>query len=85
MRRRRPTKALLALVASAALLIGAAGQLAKMIVPESAPRTAAADVAPVLIGGFLIGAAAQFLDGGGQTGPQERHIAAMNKAELVGA
>ncbi|MFE0424341.1 hypothetical protein [Streptomyces sp. NPDC058953] len=85
MRRRRPIKALLALVASSALLIGAAGQLAKMVVPESVARAATADVAPILIGGFLIGGAAQLVDGGGDTGPQERHIAAMNKAELVGA
>ncbi|QDY75668.1 hypothetical protein [Streptomyces qinzhouensis] len=84
MRRRRPIMALLALAASAALLIGAAGQLAKMVIPDSAPRAASADVAPILIGGFLIGAAAQ-LTGGGDAGAPDRVISAMNKAELVGA
>ncbi|MEW1547492.1 hypothetical protein [Streptomyces tsukubensis] len=83
MRRRRPTTVLLALTASAALLIGGAGQLAKMIIPDS-PRAASAEVAPVLIGGFLIGAAAQ-LTGGGDAGAPDRVISAMNKAELVGA
>ncbi|MFJ8233482.1 hypothetical protein ACIQ9E_26550 [Streptomyces sp. NPDC094448] len=84
MRRRRPTTVLLALTASTALLIGGAGQLAKMIIPDS-PRAASAEVAPVLIGGFLIGAAAQLASGGGDADAPDRVISAMNKAELVGA
>ncbi|GLF95644.1 hypothetical protein [Streptomyces yaizuensis] len=58
--RRRLTTAL-AVLAASGFLIGAAGQLAKMVVPDSAAQNQArlSDVAPILIGGFLIGAAAQ--------------------------
>ncbi|MGV9314581.1 hypothetical protein ACWDR0_20705 [Streptomyces sp. NPDC003691] len=85
MRRRRPITVLLALTAAAALLGGGAGQLAKIVIPEAAPRAASADVAPILIGGFLIGAAAQLAGAGGDEEAPERVVSAMNKAELVGA
>ncbi|MFH8616226.1 hypothetical protein ACH4E8_14285 [Streptomyces sp. NPDC017979] len=86
MRRRRLALALSGIAASA-FLIGGAGQLAKMVVPDgAASRPAASEVAPVLIGGFLIGGAAQFAtEDGGQQGTQGRVVLAMNKAELVGA
>ncbi|MEU9605751.1 hypothetical protein [Streptomyces sp. NPDC048057] len=85
MRRRRLALALSGITASA-VLIGGAGQLAKMVVPDGASRPAAGEVAPVLIGGFLIGGAAQFAtEDGGQQGTQDRVVLAMNKAELVGA
>ncbi|MEU5979738.1 hypothetical protein [Streptomyces sp. NPDC047315] len=85
MRRRRLALALSGIAASA-FLIGGAGQLAKMVVPDGAPRAAAGEVAPVLIGGFLIGGAAQFAtEDGGQQDAQDRVVLAMNKAELVGA
>lgn len=56
----RRLTAVLTAIALSAFLIGAAGQLAKMITPESTARAGqqrAGEVAPVLIGGFLIGAA----------------------------
>ncbi|MFF8955629.1 hypothetical protein [Streptomyces sp. NPDC014894] len=84
--RRRRFTALTALIVGGLLLIGAAGQIAKMIIPEGSPQAhkRISDVAPILIGGFLIGASAQTADDAPAGTASGHAVLAMNKAELVG-
>ncbi|MFI1866088.1 hypothetical protein [Streptomyces jumonjinensis] len=82
--------ALTALVVGGLLLIGAAAQLARMITPDTTSQAShkrISDVAPILIGGFLIGAAGQSADQAPADAPEASSghaVLAMNKAELVG-
>ncbi|MFE7135261.1 hypothetical protein ACFVIM_30825 [Streptomyces sp. NPDC057638] len=77
-----------ALIIGGFLLIGAAGQLAKMAIPDATPQAhkRLSEVAPILIGGFLIGAApsAEKAPAGTSGGASGTVSLAMNKAELVG-